>query len=212
MRIVYLEGHLNVLEIWFERNVDINEIINESPIKVDKVYTYGNEKSVMGYHSSKFISLLTDLTVSEESLWTKLSKTTRQEINRAKREDIRLLEIKNHEFYRNKEILKRFGDTYTHMYAQKGMNGIYLPMERISAYIENKCFIITSAMIDGQEAVYHSYIYDNHETRLLQSCSAFRGEDRTIKSKVSWANRYLHWNDMLMFKNAGLKRYDWGGV
>jgi hypothetical protein len=58
----------------------------------------------------------------------------------------------------------------------------------------------------------HAYIVSDKRARLHQSSSHFRSSsDSEFKNLVGRANRYLHWDDILYFKNMGLDYYDFGG-
>jgi hypothetical protein len=58
----------------------------------------------------------------------------------------------------------------------------------------------------------HAYIVSDRRARLHQSSSHFRNSsDSEFRNLVGRANRYLHWDDMLYFKNMGLEYYDFGG-
>ena len=47
---------------------------------------------------------------------------------------------------------------------------------------------------------------------MLHSASHFRSKDEIDPAVVGRANRWLHWRDMLGFKEMGLASYDWGGM
>lgn len=36
-------------------------------------------------------------------------------------------------------------------------------------------------------------------------------EDKGLVNAIGRANKYLHWQDILYFKEKGMKSYDWGG-
>lgn len=60
----------------------------------------------------------------------------------------------------------------------------------------------------------HSYFIDEkHNLVLLRtSCSEFRGKELEYKKHVSNFNRYLHWQEILYFKDKGFDYYDCGGL
>ena len=59
--------------------------------------------------------------------------------------------------------------------------------------------------------MFHSYIYDVHDARLLHSASCFR-EESADQNLIGRANKKLQWEDMKYFKEQGVLRYDWGGI
>jgi hypothetical protein len=68
------------------------------------------------------------------------------------------------------------------------------------------------AICDGQVLAAHGYLLDKKEsiTRAIWSATRrLKGDERAIK--VGRANKYLHYQDMLYFKDRGIKIYDFGG-
>jgi len=52
----------------------------------------------------------------------------------------------------------------------------------------------------------------DNTARLHQSSSLFRAAcDKETRSMIGRSNRLLHWEDILYFKDAGLRWYDFGG-
>lgn len=141
-----------------------------------------------------------------------MAKTIRNEINRCIREHVSVRQYTFADVLRDRKILERVGETYSAMYQEKGMGKVLLPVNDFLAYAANKSFYLTAAIIDGQEVVYHAYVTDEANTRLLISCSEFRVADKALRNAIGRANKYLHWEDMMFFKDLGVKKYDWGGV
>src|SRR5262249_59999119 len=63
-----------------------------------------------------------------------------------------------------------------------------------------------------EQLVWHAYVCIGAADCLIYSASWFRGKDSRYRSLVGRANRWLHWQDMLRFKRAGVHCYDWGGM
>jgi hypothetical protein len=72
--------------------------------------------------------------------------------------------------------------------------------------------VLASALQDGERLVWHGYLVRGGFARLQYSASAFRGRDSAYRSLVGRANRWLHWQCMLRFREMGIATYDWGGV
>lgn len=72
--------------------------------------------------------------------------------------------------------------------------------------------ILSHASRDSEQLVWHAYLCIGDTGCLMYSASRFRGKDRRYRSLVGRANRWLHWQDMLFFKRAGVRYYDWGGM
>lgn len=87
-------------------------------------------------------------------------------------------------------------------------------MVNLNYYKSNILF--TMARHEGNPIVMHSYLIDNEDrgrVRLLHSASHFRSllssQERAL---VGRANRFLHYKDMLYFRNKGFSTYDFGGI
>ena len=71
---------------------------------------------------------------------------------------------------------------------------------------------LSSASLNGEALVWHAHVMFGNTAGLLYSGSYFRNRDNEYRALVGRANRWLHWRDMLRFKEMGIKRYDWGGM
>ena len=82
-------------------------------------------------------------------------------------------------------------------------------LERAAA---ERQLVLSCASCDGARLVWHAHLRSGRTVRLTYSASWFRGMDSDYRSLVGRANRWLHWRDMLCFRQAGVQYYDWGGV
>ena len=79
----------------------------------------------------------------------------------------------------------------------------------------NPNILLTMACLGDEPVVMHSYIIDREDkrVRLLHSASDFRSlstsQERAI---IGRANRFLHYSDIIYFKNNGFFIYDFGGI
>ena len=196
--------------IWFEEDLD-------EKLRSDYKIIHGCS-NYMDYHYKYKVSaykqetLITDLSCTEDELFSGLNKTVRNEINRSKREEVSTRVWKSKDIEENKQLLDDFSQMYQNMYKEKGMSGHYLNMNELKEYAKKGSLIITTASIDDKIVVFHSYIHDDKNSRLLHSCSEFRITDNAMKNAIGRANKYLHWNDLLYLKNMGIKNCDWGGI
>ena len=197
-------------QIFFE---EVSKINNSR--KVDTLLILGHPYPVTTFHNvktkcTKQITLLSDICEEDQKLWESISKTVRNEIRRAAREGVSCKIYDSHNI--NEELIKHFNELYHGMYAEKGKEDAYLPMNAINSFIENNAFIISVAEVDGEIAVCHSYVVDHNNARLLHSCSEFRNVDSNKRNAIGRANKYLHWKDIQYLKKCGIKVYDWGGI
>ncbi|MCM1234434.1 MAG: hypothetical protein NC489_30400 [Ruminococcus flavefaciens] len=158
-------------------------------------------------------TLVHDLTEESSNIFNKFNKNYKYEIRRGEREGI------EHELYTTKsieceKIINEFEKVYNYMFESKGMRNKFnrrLVMEGLKkkqimisrAYQpEKKCYI-----------VFHAYLADEKSAILMYSASTLNGDmKKEDRNMIGWMNKYLHWYDMLWFKEHGYKRYEWGGI
>lgn len=208
MRCITHGKHFRRLHIWFEENVDFNSI-SES---VDEIYIHGIERmmDINWGNCEKQHSLVSNLSSTEDELLKLMTKTYRNEINRAIREEVAVKFFWGKDIIDDTKLLQSFSDMYHGMYAEKGMK-VFLGDEEIRDYAKAEKFLISVAYIDNIPVVFHSYIIDIVNSRLLHSCSEFREIDNQKRNAIGRANKYLHWMDLRYLKKRGIEKYDWGG-
>lgn len=71
---------------------------------------------------------------------------------------------------------------------------------------------ISYAELNGQILAAHTYVYDPEQKIVRQMHSASKRFDENFdRNKIGRANKYLHYRDMLAFKDEGIEVYDFGG-
>lgn len=203
--ITRVKYYVKIEEVWFsgrKKNDKHADIISycQSPERFAKV-----EKT--------FKSLVNDLSNSEETLFDSFHKNTRYEIRRAQKEDIEIDMFFSGQI--SGEMIKEVADFYFDFAEGKGLTVDWDSRDFIS-YLESFWtegnLAISTASINGKIIVYHVYIYDDTITGLFLSASHYRKDDAVPSNLAGMANRLLHFKDMMAFKSAGLKTYDWGGI
>ena len=202
--------HFTTKHVWFEPF---------DPKKIgggcDRLIVYGclSEEKRIGRVPCKAVlreTLITDLTATAEELWKQPTKTIRNEINRAKRENVHVTIYTGGEI--TDELLLGFNGMFHEKFEEKGITERTLPLKELREYASKDALVITSALIDDIPVVYHSYIVDDTHSRLMHSCSQFRTVDNAQRNAIGRANKYLHWCDWLYLKEKGVKEYDWGCI
>jgi lipid II:glycine glycyltransferase (peptidoglycan interpeptide bridge formation enzyme) len=85
-------------------------------------------------------------------------------------------------------------------------------MEDLIQFVEQKNLCLRYASKNNEIETMHAYVISDNTARLHQSSSLFRTSDNPeYRNMIARANRLLHWDDILYFKNLGLKWYDLGG-
>jgi hypothetical protein len=187
-------------EIWFYNNEPLqllnNNLFYQSPVK--PTHTVSNLK--------EFSTLITPLTLTEDELMARIKTKVRWEIKQAPKQNIT--------FHVKKEVsekeLSNYINTYNNFARQKGLGEI--TMASAFAAMKKKCLCITIAQLEEKPLVIHFYILNNNERARLQ----LSFHDITLPEEMNQvrgnANRFLHWSDLLYFKQNNFRVYDWGGV
>lgn len=163
-------------------------------------------RPIKGSFSTKY-SLLSDLTLSEEELWARLTSECRRTIRRAQEAG---LDLKAAHVPDDAEIIA-FVD-YINRFAQgKGIEGTSVGYLRAIA-AENRLRI--SSIAHGSEVLaQHSYITTGSNVRVLFGGSVFRSAgSKREQQLLSFAHRQLTWSGITTFKAAGFVSFDWGGM
>jgi hypothetical protein len=147
-----------------------------------------------------FYTLHSDLTLDDEKILKKFNSTIRNEIRRSEREGC---------VFNSSETKVNFIQLYNDFAAQRGIAG--LSIGKLMELGDN--LVLTSTCIGGVLTAVHSYFvdYDLKKVRLLHSGTQ-RFSENLDRNLIARSNKFLHYMDMLKFKQEGFLVYDWGGV
>jgi Acetyltransferase (GNAT) domain len=151
-------------------------------------------------------SLQTDLDAPPEAIAARFDETCRRQIRRAERQD----GLRHEVLAEAADGLEEFADFYDVFARQKGL--WLADRHWLSRAAEARQLALSCVSRDGERLVWHAHLTAGRTAQLAHSVSLFRGTDGDHRSLVARANRWLHWQDMLAFKAAGLRHYDWGGM
>lgn len=157
------------------------------------------ERRPLGFKYKPFYTILNALDVSEREMLAGFTSTVRNEVRRSERENVQCGLMESLEEFR------RFHNDFA------AAKGTYLADEGlIEGYKEN--LVITCAKLDGKVLAAHAYICDREAgiVRLLLS-SNIRLTERIDANFIGRANKFLHFRDMMHFKELGYRVYDFGG-
>ena len=131
-------------------------------------------------------------------------KDTRNQIRRAKKDGI-LCDTTND--------INFFITFYNNFLNEKKITGS-VSIKNLEQY-GNALILRKAYLHDGKTLVFHSYLYDHNikRVRILHSASNLYRNTLTDseKSLIGRANRLLHYEDMIYFKDLGYITYDLGG-
>lgn len=183
----------------------------EKLYKKPGIIQYREAKIKIGNKASEFITILSDLMETEEEIVSKFSKNCKYEVNRAQREGVEVICKLSHEI--TEVDIEEFCNFFEEFWASKDrITDKQTYQEEVKQYINTGNFAMSKALVNGKTIVYHTYVKDEQTARLLHSASLYRVDETISKNLVGMANRYLHKEDMMLFKKQGLSVYDWGGA
>ena len=172
--------------------------------KLFSLYLYEGleqENKNIGFYNVKRKTLLSNLEEDEERILSKFKSNVRNEINRAKKDGC--MAIYNIEPKHFLALYNKFATL---------RNIATVPIDDYEALGEN--LVLSAALYDREYVAYHAYIVDKEASKvILLHSGTNRLENKDISvAMIGRANRFLHYQDMLYFKNKGFTLYDWGGV
>lgn len=163
-------------------------------------YNCRSHKSHPGFLRFPKRALEVDLRQGADHILTTCDESTRYKIRRAARDGIA---INIEEDY---DAFARYYDAFA---ASKGIG--HMDKDYWRRY--GPAATITSAVFEGETMAMHAYFVDSDVKRatLLYSCSLYRdASDSQQRSLQGRANRFLYWDDMRRFAEAGAEWYDFG--
>lgn len=151
-------------------------------------------------------SLEIDLQQQEDDIWKGFKSNTRNEINRSKKDGIVFEAWTNP----SPEIFQQFLNFYREWATERGRYGVGATW--FSEYARHNVICLTRASSpDHTPLVWHSYLKVEDRVRLLHSVSRVNTVDPEFRKVIGRANRFLHWMDILEWRNRGVRQYDFGG-
>lgn len=178
------------------------------PRGVDVIRHIESPTEIEGACCTAFHSIMIDLSRPEADLFQDIKKGTRYEIRRAAEKD-----GVQERFWSGAggPALDGFIEFYDRFALDKRLPRANRPKLRELAGAAALA-LSTAGQADGQPIVWHAYVLAAERARLLHSASLFRErQDPQSRQRIGRANRYLHWRDMLHFKQAGVRLLDMGG-
>lgn len=146
-------------------------------------------------------------TILEDVLFSNISRSTRYNIKRAIREQLKFDIGSN---LSEKEI-EDFSELYNCFARKKKIE----PCNTSKLRALNKKGLLFISRIrdhDGQVLCTHASSINGSRAYLLYSCSIRLFVDPSLRNSVGRANKYLHWMEILYFKQHGFSIYDFSGL
>ena len=156
--------------------------------------------------NSPLRTLRTDLTPPAAAILAEFDESCRRHVRRAGREDALRYELSADPA----AGLAEFADFFDVFARQKGL--WLADRHWLTRAAEARQLALSRVVRDGETLVWHAHLRAGRTVQLAHSASWFRATEGEQRSLVARANRWLHWQDMLAFKAAGVSQYDWGGM
>jgi hypothetical protein len=197
---IRLQGRAVVYgEVWFEEQPPADAA-------VDILVHRRRQEPVARAHTSVHRTARTNLARSADDIISAFSHSCRYQIRRADARDDLRCEI----FLEPTERLAEFIEFFD-LFAQQ--KNIWLADRHWLARVAAEGQLVLSAALHaGRALVWHAHLRTCQTAMLAHSASLFRGLDEGSQALIGRANRWLHWQDMLRFKELGDTQYDWGGL
>ncbi|MGI9488804.1 MAG: hypothetical protein ACR2RF_23545 [Geminicoccaceae bacterium] len=155
----------------------------------------------LGFVRQDFQTKVVDLTVTPEELKAETSKNTLYKARRAERDGVTC--------HFDGDV-GRFRAFYNEIASAQSRTPI---AEGLIESASPACRVV-HADLEGEPLVMHSYLVDPEQKRIRLWHSASRhvmGGDSNARNAIGRANRLLHWECLLRFRDEGFHHYDFGG-
>jgi hypothetical protein len=178
--------------------------------KADLVGYVQTSMSVPGLAPMRTLHI--DLTREPERLFSGFGHSTRNQVNRASREEGLSFDAVTEPTPEDIAAFQQFYNVFARSKGTTLCDAYNLETLRLLAAQKG---LVLTRLCDaaGQPLCYHAYVVDARRGMLLYSASHFRAaEDAARRAALARANRLLHWRDILFLKGLGLRIYDCGGL
>jgi hypothetical protein len=199
MELFYSKGVLRFCEVWFNEGV-LSGGLEDQHENVD-VIVFHESRVPVSIKSIPFRNGIVVLETDSDKLFGMFNSGFRNEVRRAWKESI----------VTGSCTLVHCVDSFYPIYAQFCLNKqiAALPHALLEHYASSAHLFISIASQRGVAIQAHLYMVVTNEAILLASFPM----STNFPSKVAgWANRALHWADILQFKELGLLWYNLGGM
>jgi len=162
-----------------------------------------------GVHNEYRPTIFIDLRQSENELWNAVILKTRKVIRQAMRDGIAIGRVSRI----TEPVWNAFLEAHSKLRQRKANAGA-LGVGQIGELIAQDRFVLTvSRDAQGHVLSWHGYVRTPERVRLFTTVSDMDpSRDTHWNNLVGRAHRLHHWQDMLAFKNEGVRIYDFGGV
>lgn len=193
---------LKMVDVYYAKN-------NDDHKEYDVVLYIQNKESIQG--AAEFKTIILDLEKTEEDIFAGFGKHLRRGIRKIESSDEVECFI---DFQPSDEQLEDFIKYFEEFSKSRG---IYkCNAENLYKLRDAGCLAIEGAREkeSGKILIYHTYNFDDTRVRMQYSASItyLYPDDNKMRNMISNANRLLTFHGIKVFKEKGLKEFDFGGV
>jgi hypothetical protein len=196
--IEYRSRFKRTVELWF----DMPEPLSDFDVLVRRLAPAPSPRG----RNIDFFNLHIDLARGEDQIFGAFARNTRAQINKSISADRFDFQCCDHP---NSGDIHEFRAFYNQFAAEKGIAGISLSY--LKACNDAGLLRLSSVSSLGIPLVRHAGIAFGNRVSVLYSASHFRNLESQERKTIGRANRRLHWEEMLFFRQRGVKIYDLGG-
>jgi hypothetical protein len=192
---------VRILDLYFDEPMPIG-------VRADIVRYIQFSRPVPGANCTPVWTMLVDLTQEPSEMLSRMKSHTRYKIRRVGEKDELSCE---HSDGKDGHSIARFANHHDHYASMKGLPKVSRKRYHILA---RQGALDLSFICDrsGDILAASSCLVTPSRVRGLHLAAAFRGtSDPSRRSLIGRANRYLRWCDMLRFRQAGVRTFDFGG-
>ncbi|MBO1001492.1 peptidoglycan bridge formation glycyltransferase FemA/FemB family protein [Pseudogracilibacillus auburnensis] len=201
---------------WKKYIFTLNEIYEDEEVekglpKAD-LHAYFMQKELCNFDKwytlhKQVLTLCIDLNKTEDELRKEMNRTTRYQINKAGRDGLSLHFLTEPKL----EDIEQFTAFFNPFAREKGIE--LCRVDKLMSLRKNGRIVISYVCHpDGRKLASHVYILTKRRAIMLYSCSGRFANADIPGLHIGRANRYLHWNDILFFKERNFQYYDFLGL
>jgi hypothetical protein len=198
--IAYRKKFVRIVECWNGEDVDASG--------ADLKRRLQQPQPLSGMICREFHTVLLDLTLDSDAIFSGMKRGTRYEIARAIRHDDLRYGCSSGSEPKSLAEFSGHADRFLTQKRQPKVARKWLALLAAAGLLE----LTHVSDPAGNTLVWHAYHCSRQRATLLYSVSFFRDNPSAcIRQMIGRANRYHHWQDMLRFKSLGISIYDLGG-
>ncbi len=204
--ITYRNHGLRITDVWFPDN-------SWKFIRPDihRIHSIEDATGISKECMSLQHALVTYLRQREEELRNGItSKNFKYKIRRSEKDGVEARYYTRTDLKSEDALLIEFKQCYDMMLGDKGKKAT-LNLNALCRYILADAMTMSVGYYNNQPIVFHSYVQSADSVRFFHSCSTFR-EEKDLAQLIGRANKELHWEDWLHFKDVEIRFYNWVGV